>query len=605
MSRCFVRPCHPRAPSSVLRAVLAAAVLAAFGSPAVTRAENRQQAEQLVREALSHEMLGLGDARQRLLEAAVEAAPDYAPAQWHQGRVCVDGDWRAVDGDVESDQQRNRREQYEQKRAAAPDTADGQLALADWCDARGLRQQEIAHLNRVIQWEPNNIAARQRLDQRPVDGRWVAGEDLWRGLRDRRQVLAAIQKWRPRLLQIAVRAESLDSTQWAEQLQKLAGELNAEAVPAIEAVLATRSDMAAQMAVDVLSEMPGHEASQGLARMAVLSPWAEARSAAAEQLGARPLDHFVPLLLSELSTPVDSRINAALVGGELLFRQTFEQEFQDRREMVVLDTELRSRFGLGRPTMLLRGRSTRTTESEASIAARTAVQQIATAREQLRMQRNAWIGEMNDRIGIALRTATGQDLPPAAQAWWSWWDEENEITMTGEKYTSVRYNRDVQVYSDRRTRCECFIAGTPVWTIAGARPIEQLQIGDLVLSQDVASGELDYRPVLQTTTRPAEPLVRITLAAPDRETIEGSGGHPLWSAGDGWVLLRKINSGTILHGIGGSAIVSDTAEGRVAETYNLIVDDFHTYVVGQAKIICHDNTPRRPCDAIVPGLIPQ
>jgi hypothetical protein len=38
-------------------------------------------------------------------------------------------------------------------------------------------------------------------------------------------------------------------------------------------------------------------------------------------------------------------------------------------------------------------------------------------------------------------------------------------------------------------------------------------------------------------------------------------------------------------------------------TYNLIVADFHTYFVGKAKILSHDNTIREPTVALVPGLI--
>jgi len=39
-----------------------------------------------------------------------------------------------------------------------------------------------------------------------------------------------------------------------------------------------------------------------------------------------------------------------------------------------------------------------------------------------------------------------------------------------------------------------------------------------------------------------------------------------------------------------------------AEAYNLIVADFNTYFVGKGGILVHDNTPRRPTRATVPGL---
>ena len=87
-----------------------------------------------------------------------------------------------------------------------------------------------------------------------------------------------------------------------------------------------------------------------------------------------------------------------------------------------------------------------------------------------------------------------------------------------------------------------------------------------------------------------------------QETLEGSGGHPLWVAGEGWVNLRHLQSGMVLHGVGGATVISDVEETGAQPTYNLVVDRTHTYVVGAGRLLCHDNTPRRPTNAVVPGL---
>ena len=39
--------------------------------------------------------------------------------------------------------------------------------------------------------------------------------------------------------------------------------------------------------------------------------------------------------------------------------------------------------------------------------------------------------------------------------------------------------------------------------------------------------------------------------------------------------------------------------------YNLILDDFHGYFVGDRGILVHDNTPRKPTAALLPGLMPE
>lgn len=249
------------------------------------------------------------------------------------------------------------------------------------------------------------------------------------------------------------------------------------------------------------------------------------------------------------------------------------------------------------------------------------MQQVILWREQQRIQQNRQIDVMNQRIFGVLSTATGEALLPSPRVWWDWWQQSNGVQIDGDKSTEARYHTAVQVYQDaepvitgggptgtgaspRRRRIDCFVAGTPVWTIAGVQPIEEIRVGDLVLSQDVRTGELAYQPVLQTSIRPAEPLFRITLANRGREVLEGSGGHPLWVAGDGWRMLRELDSGSLLHGIGGGVLVSEVHDGEVAETFNLVVAGFHTYVVGYAKILCHDNTPRQPTNAVLPGLIP-
>ena len=147
------------------------------------------------------------------------------------------------------------------------------------------------------------------------------------------------------------------------------------------------------------------------------------------------------------------------------------------------------------------------------------------------------------------------------------------------------------------------MAGTPVWTIAGAVSIETIRVGDLVLSQDPNTGELAYQPVLETSKRPPEPLVKVRLVADNDDTLEGSGGHLMWVSGDGWVKLWDLRPGMVIHGVGGASVISDVESGSTQETFNLVVDNFHTYLVGDRRLLCHDNTPLRPTSAVVPGLI--
>ena len=53
--------------------------------------------------------------------------------------------------------------------------------------------------------------------------------------------------------------------------------------------------------------------------------------------------------------------------------------------------------------------------------------------------------------------------------------------------------------------CACFVAGTPVATPNGPKPIETLRVGDLVLARDEATGSFDYKAVRRTYVTTCSP----------------------------------------------------------------------------------------------------
>ena len=545
--------------------------------------------------------------------------------------------WLPVSGPIESANEKRLRERYEQRRAGAEDTVEGQLALADWCAEHHLRAQETAHLNRILQLAPDHAAARERLQFERVNGRWVQRQDLWQGLRQNRQIGESLENWQQTLdgLLASLRRGSPARTELI--VDRLKAELTPDAVPALEIVLGNDSESAALIGVQLLGYIQHHDATASLARQAILSPWPAVCTAALEQLQTRPRDHYVPLWLAELSTPIESRIQAELTNGRILYRHELTRETQTQRRTTLLDTVLDRKPSLVRmpagnnaiigPAALARAKmAIGMAQSETRARALADAQLTAYGRELERSRQNQRIEAMNDRLYRALAAATGESLARTPQAWWSWWDEENGVALIGDKQIDYRYSQDVRVYQDVNaprypagtvpwerflsggtitpmlSRGECFVAGTPVWTITGAVDIEKIRVGDLVLSKDPNTGELAFQPVLQTSKRPPEPLVKVRLATGNDDTLEGSGGHPMWVSGDGWVKLRDLRSGMVIHGADGASMVSDVEPGSTQETFNLVVDNFHTYLVGDRRLLCHDNTPLRPTSALVPGL---
>jgi hypothetical protein len=178
-----------------------------------------------------------------------------------------------------------------------------------------------------------------------------------------------------------------------------------------------------------------------------------------------------------------------------------------------------------------------------------------------------------------------------------------EPYVSDTSYKPVYRSDVVNKYAVARPH-SCFAPGTVVWTQSGRLPIETIKAGDRVLAQNVETGELAYKPVLAATVRRPGPRIKIGLG---RESITATPSHPFWVDGKNWQLTKQLEVGCRLHSLSGAAPVEsletvETDPSRAGYSYNLIVADFNSYFVGEQGILVHDNTPRRPTSAVVPGL---
>ena len=383
-----------------------------------------------------------------------------------------------------------------------------------------------------------------------------------------------------------------------EQLDKIE---DPDAIPAMEAILSLDSRQTALKVIDKLTAMQVTPATRSLARHAVFSPWLDVRQRAASSLQDRNADGYVPLMLGAMYQPISSRTFAVRTRGGMAFRHNLILEGQNNRQQVFIDSTL--------PSELM---------------------------QQEVHQQNLNTKLLNQRIADALNIATDQKLSDSPQEWWQWWNLQNEIYVEGQKpirsssnngqLARIKRNLDFQQAESNRQAairaqiardaqmfpmsallsgssiggCDCLAAGTIVWTSRGPMAVEKLQVGDMLLSQHTETGELTYKPVLRPTIRPASVLIQIHIG---NEIIQASGGHPFWVAGEGWIKARQLRSGMILHGLTGPLRIGLVEDGKKQKSYNVILDDFHTYFVGESQLLSHDNTVRQPTDAIVPGLL--
>jgi hypothetical protein len=244
----------------------------------------------------------------------------------------------------------------------------------------------------------------------------------------------------------------------------------------------------------------------------------------------------------------------------------------------------------------------------------------AVEREMSVTQQNQVIENLNERICSTLLATTGQYFVSSTpESWWKWWNDYNEVYDLSTKPVNMVYYKETVAFADPYSgqpgssggsggggsgpgygrTYECLVAGTLVWTDTGPVRIEQIKVGDRVLSQDPQTGEVAYKPVLRTTTRPPAFLMKLQVGD---ESVQCSGGHPFWVSGEGWTKARLLKPDSPVHTLTGTQPVRSVEETGFETTYNLIVADFHTYFVGKAKILSHDNTIRKATGTIVPGL---
>ncbi len=131
------------------------------------------------------------------------------------------------------------------------------------------------------------------------------------------------------------------------------------------------------------------------------------------------------------------------------------------------------------------------------------------------------------------------------------------------------------------------------------KAIELIAAGDMVLSRNIATGELAWKPVLRATKRPPE-ATRILHF--NGEQVQCTTGHLLWVAGEGWKKTSEIHKGDVLHAAKNPIVVEEIKDAEVKETFNLDVADFGTYFAGKSMILSHDVKPRTPNRFAVPGL---
>jgi hypothetical protein len=598
-------------------------------APKVTarEARKRQQsdadawakAESLVQDALFNEIAGDRENRDRVLKDAQELSADYPPAQWHDGKVMVDGQWLTVDAALKVAANDSRLADYIRRRASSADTELGNVQLADWCASRNLDSQARAHYERALEYNPDNLTARARLDYKQYRGQWISRSDYVQRLADQTRRAKLINEWGPRV--VALRNAIFgDNPQLRDAaVKELATIKDRDAVPALERALSVRNQDANILLVNKLAEIDGAESTAAIARQSLFCRSDMVRNLAATKLNGRPLEEYAPQMINALKTPIQVSTRITNVWRPEVWN-TYYQESQYGVDALTLGTAyyMNTLPAYNPSTNLVTGggNASNTTVNRRMLKQDTE-SQLAWNRHLANVSTNA----LNERVIDSLQLAAVQPELTSPEQWWDWWDAQTEMQANGPKpIRSVVREREIAVFTDDPyspeadhspavyvsdwhqpvARMSCFTGGTPVTTVSGSQAIEAIKIGDLVLSQSADTGELCFKPVMHTTIRPPVSIFTIETSG---TTLHSTGGHLFWVAGEGWTKARNLRSGQTLHCANGTVQVSlVTEEPQPQQTYNLVVADFNTYFVGTERILSHDVTERKPTRSIVPGL---
>ena len=633
----------PKGPASKTLAILIIAIgfcSQAIGQQKSGKTGGATRVQALLDDAFAAEISGNNTSRRENLEKIVSLKNEVGKtkpeeillAQWSLGNLEVEkGRWLSLEDWIEKQSNNQALRRYTNLRDKATDSLEGHRRLGEFCVQNRLDAQARMHFAQVLRFDPNDIIARKFLGHILVGPIWISPAQ-WKMVRSRQESLQeSIQKYQRTLNRIERGLKSEDQATFKRAVQELEDISDEAAVPAVELTFGGEPESVSHYAVEWLSKREGREASIALARFGIFHPDPRIRSAAAFSLRGRPVVEYGAAVVDMALTPFSAAGSIPIHSrnGDILgFQETYRREGAQADQMIVSPTGSQ---GTG-----------------SSLSAPRDIQVINRQTELI-----------NSSIASMLTTVSGEAVSPNAEGIWDWWYREMETSRPERRYLSTHWSDDLlaaytevnqprfrsdvprpppgingvaanqivsadvatpefrqqQLFAAQMSRfreefsfglpvgarsisSECFVAGTPVMTELGLRPIESIRTGDLVLAKEIKTGQLTFRPVVQSTEREPVALVQIEL---ESETLICTPGHLFWLSGQGWTRARELQPGDVLHGAREPMRVRSVSDASSQSTFNLMVEEFPNSFVGKSLVLTHDVTAHEYCEETIPG----
>lgn len=134
----------------------------------------------------------------------------------------------------------------------------------------------------------------------------------------------------------------------------------------------------------------------------------------------------------------------------------------------------------------------------------------------------------------------------------------------------------------------CFTEDTLVWTSEGLKSIKDISLLDEVYSFDEKTGLFDYKRVSQLNKGTTNRIVEITS---NNEIIKATPSHPFLSS-RGWIQAAELTTSDLLLTGNNNYQAIDAIEvidySEPIATYNLCVEDYHSFLIGETQFIVHN-----------------
>lgn len=125
----------------------------------------------------------------------------------------------------------------------------------------------------------------------------------------------------------------------------------------------------------------------------------------------------------------------------------------------------------------------------------------------------------------------------------------------------------------------CFPAGTHLLTPQGSRPIEQLKVGDEILTSPRNCP--DMVPTAQRITKVIASRSKLLELVVNGQSINTTNDHPFFTKSRGWTPAHSVLPGDFLRSDSGWKQVDSVRKGFESTVFNVVVDGKSAYFVGR------------------------